>query len=294
MEQSDKPNAAPDASAKAPEDMSVTELKTYIDSLPPESQAGGEDKQAVASESSEEGSATVEEPAGVAGKEPEAKAADNPNELEQLKAELERLKAENETTTKSYKSLQAEFTRRSQAEKAKDKSTDKTQTSKLARLKETNPETAELLESIIDERVSEKVKPIEEERAIYRKRQNIATFDSAVKDFKKSDLAELEPQVMEVFNENPKYWVSALEEDPNTFSYLLKEALLRDVIGGKRKVVEIVSKKKNEKIVAETQKNIVDESGVLTKGKTSAVVVPDVDKIKKMSLQELSKLVPRT
>lgn len=206
---------------------------------------------------------------------------------------------------KNYKELQAEFTRRSQKLKEYEDNASKSTESKenkvpekesrLAQLRKKDPEAANALEQIIREEaekiVSERVKPVEEQVTLRRRQENASKFSKASEDFKTSALAELEPQLVDIINENPSEWQRVIWEDENAFDKLLKELRSRHTI----EVADLLRKADKSANASSTKKERLKDSQVGTKTKVTQPTkdVMSSDEFRKLSAAEMEKRLPR-
>lgn len=212
--------------------------------------------------------------------------------------------SESEKIRKQYKELQSEFTKRSQELaklrkelEAKTSGKEETKDSEesdeeLEQLKAKYPDAAKLFEKIADRKlktvVGEKVKPIHDQVVLRSQEENIAKFNSAIDAFKSSDLAELEAEVLAVYNEDPEKWASEIQKSSKAFESLKNEAILRNI----DKVAEIKSRKKASSVENKTRE--VGKAFVGGKSKTSrSAGVPSLDEFKKLSLEEMEALLPK-
>ena len=212
---------------------------------------------------------------------------------------------------KSYKSLEKEFTRRSQklSELVKENETLKTkavnsstqeqasaQIDKLEELKKANPKAAEFIDSLVkglEERfgkqVNDKVNPIVEKISNAEKENNITLFQNEVTKFLEGDLKDLEPELDKLVNElfeDKDTLLKAAAQNPSLFKLIRQELFDRNL----DKIVEIKSRldeddpqKKNKKI------NDTGVSGKPKTGKKTADDLDDPDVFKTKSLAEQEK-----
>ena len=205
---------------------------------------------------------------------------------------------------KSNKELQGEFTRRSQrikdlekelaSAKAPEKKDEKSATpdnSKLAQLRKKDPEAASALEALINEqvekRVKDHIKPVEEQVTLRTRKENAEKFSSSIDEFKKSELAPMEAELVSIYNENPAYWQQLIWENGNAFDTLKKEVIYRNF----DKAASLRAKKLKDANNSSTKQDRLKGSSVGTKTK---VTTPTKDvmsdaQFKNLSLAEMEK-----
>ena len=215
---------------------------------------------------------------------------------------------------KNYKALESEFTKRSQrlkdlerqlaenkSEKSPENDTKAVRSSddesdpELAQLKQKDPKAYEalnkMIDRIVDRRVTEKVKPVEEQVTLRKRQDNANKFNKAVEEFTKSNLAELEPQIVDIINENPAEWQRTIWESDNAFEMLKKELFYRHT----DKVARLMSQaEKSANAKTEKQERLKDSKvGTKTKVTQPTKDVMSVDEFKKLSLAEMEKRLPK-
>lgn len=215
---------------------------------------------------------------------------------------------------KAYEALQPEYTRSRQ--ELKDRNEEiariketvqgkseqgdvKKKPSVLAQLKEKNPEAAELLEALKEEMKAEvleeadkKVKPVEERVVLRERERNRDAFVTALREFKTSDLAGLEAEVVQIFNEEPNFWQRIVFERPDAFELLKREMFYKFP---DRLVEEKTKKKKDSK--PEDKGKRADEAHVEGKTKVSSPKPTDkmdLKEFKKLSLKDMENLLPNS
>lgn len=205
---------------------------------------------------------------------------------------------------KSNKELQGEFTRRSQKikdlekelalAKAPEKKDEKSATpdnSKLAQLRKKDPEAASALEALINEqvekRVKDHIKPVEEQVTLRTRKENAEKFSTAIEEFKKSDLATMETELVGIYNENPAYWQQLIWENGNAFDTLKKEVISRHF----DKAALLRAKKLKDANNSSTKQDRLKGSSVGTKTKVTTPTkdVMSDEAFKNLSLAEMEK-----
>lgn len=201
------------------------------------------------------------------------------------KPDKEPVKDEESEMAKNYKSLQAEFTRRSQelselkkefkAFSKADESKETEETSPLDDLAKDNPKAKELIDAIradVESKLKQGIQPIQEKLTQRQATENYGTFQTEVKEFLSSSLGRLEPEFNAVVNEyyeNQDALVEDAAKDPALFSKLKKEVLARNF----EKAAELVK----EKPTLEAKNKIVKETGVSGKATTTTEIGDDLD-----------------
>lgn len=211
-------------------------------------------------------------------------------------------------TEKAYKELQGEFTRRNQKlaelEKevqslranstkspTKDEQGTKVPNSKLAQLREKDPEAAAALEELIsqevDSRIKDQIKPVEEQVTLRRRKENTQKFTEALTEFEKSDLAALQPELLAIYNENPAHWHDLILDSDNAFEALKKELFYRHM----DKIAEMKAKKSKEAQSNSVKQDRLKNAQVGTKSKTSTPTrdVMSDDDFRSLPLEEMEK-----
>ncbi len=195
---------------------------------------------------------------------------------------------------KSYKSLEAEFTRRSQKLGRQDDELDRRdsrireleselkrqkgqadKSSILDKVKEKNPDAANLLSMLKEEAVSEAKEQFEKELASLKSQfgerkveENRATFQSSLDEFMKSPLAALEPELLEIINSNygsEDELVKAAGTDPELFVKLRKELLSKHF----EKAAKVTGNKSKSKPVDKARDKEIQNAKGAGKSKTS-------------------------
>jgi predicted phage tail protein len=206
---------------------------------------------------------------------------------------------------KANKELQAEFTRRSQrlkelegqladkeVHREPEQKSDKKE-SKLDALRKKNPEAAKLMEDIIEEKVSERLKtdlqPLEEKVVLRTRQDNVAAFNRKSEEFLKSELAPLEADIMTVYSENPIEWQRIIFESPDAFDLLKKEVIYRNF----DKAAALKAGK--GKISSQSDKKEVESATVGKKSKSTKKTIDpmDIKEFSKLSVEEMEKRLPK-
>lgn len=210
---------------------------------------------------------------------------------------------------KNYKSLQSDYTKKSQrlkelereletrstvSEKTEKRESEETDP-ELAQLKQKDPKAYDalnrMIDRIVDKRVTEKVKPVEEQVTLRKRQDNANRFNKKVEEFMSSPLKELETDMVEIINENPSEWQRVIWENENAFDLLTKELRARHTV----KVADLLRKADKTANASSTKKERLDKSQVGTKTKVSqpAKDVMSRDEFKKLSLEEMEKRLPK-
>lgn len=212
---------------------------------------------------------------------------------------------------KAYKELQAEFTRRNQESKKRDELLSKLQAeveslkkpaqsdaekaieNKFAQLKKNNPKATAFLDElqqavteVVQSQLQEKIAPIEERVTLRTRQENVEKFDRDIESFKSSELKELEPEILAVYNSEPNFWQRVIFDNNNAFEQLLNKVILANL----DKVAELKGRKKQADPVS-SKKKIIEKAQV---GKPSGATkeVPTKE-FKKLSLAEMEAALPK-
>lgn len=213
---------------------------------------------------------------------------------------------------KAYKELQAEFTRRNQESKKKDEAFALLQAEverlkkpaqsdakdavekKFAQLKKNNPNAAKFIDElhdavkeVVDESYKEKVSPLEERVTLRTRQENLQKFDSDMAKFQQSELKDLEPEVVAIYNADPSLWQRLIFDSENAFQQLLNKAITDNL----EKVVALKSVKKQADNAVKSKGKMIEKATV---GKPSGgtKVIPTVE-FNKLSLDEMEKALPK-
>ena len=208
------------------------------------------------------------------------------------KPDIEPTKGAEPDVAKNYKSLQAEFTRKSQklssferenaelkqklAALSKGKESKETEEeSPLDKLAADNPKAKELIDALredMERRLSKGIQPIEEKLTRKQAEDNLSRFQEEVDGFLKSPLGGLEQEFNELVKENFENQDAMLEaaaSDPALFDKLKKEVLAQNFV----KAAELSRAKQTP----EEKNKIVQQTGVSGKAKTTTEVDDDLE-----------------
>lgn len=226
---------------------------------------------------------------------------DKPKEVD-LKKQLEQ--KENQ-----FKELQRQFTKDRQEMKlikeqlevlksvAKPQAKEEGEVDPLEELRKTNVEAAELLDKVIAHRMKslraeyqkqldERLKPTENSLAEASVNQNKEAFNNEVSNFLKSDLAELETEVVKVLESDLDTWTAEIVSNPKAFQKVLQQVIVNNL----DKVAELKLKAKQASKHSNKNEKINAQPESKSKGSTPSSKELTDEQIKKMSYAELEKL----
>lgn len=315
---SDKAEVTPDAGLKSLEDFGKLPLaemekelssKDYTKAHPLNLDQDRQDSETSEETSDVEDNNSTEEQVSDDDDSKESESEDSQSKADkQNKKKDESLEDRFAKLEKSNKELQAEFTRRSQklkemekqlaepvkAEKSPEKTSEQDDP-ELAQLKEKDPKAYDalnrLIDKIVDKRVTEKVKPVEEQVTLRKRQDNAGKFNKAVDEFLSSPLKELEMQMVDIINENPSEWQRTIWENDNAFEALKKELIYRHT----NQVAKLLNQAEKNANADSTKKERLKEGQVGTKTKVSQPtkdVMSDTE-FRKLSLSEMEKRLPK-
>mgnify|MGYP001611463797 CR=1 FL=1 len=216
--------------------------------------------------------------------------------MEQKIAQLER----------SYKELQAEFTRKSQrladyerkAETSDSEATtgaDKELEQELSQFKKENPKAARLLEAMNQKIARDLIKPLEEKVSVRERIVNQRIIDDEVKSFKTGPLASMASEAFAILDEAPAYFNRLLNDGGSIVRELEKELYAR--YPEKVALLRLRWEQKNAKPTSD--KTAANKAAVNTASKTSgdkflkSLSDYSLDKFRQLSDTEMEKLLPR-
>jgi len=267
-----------------------------------------------AQEHGDENSETSEETSS----EEQPEVEDSKEEHAQEDATSQEVKSESESTDtqkketqvnweKRYKDLQAEFTRQRQkeAQKAKPETTDekpRTDSKKpsvVDKIREKNPEAAELFKALKEEALEEakeqiqgEIETLKSKITVNEAKENMARFQESVDSFLGSPLKELEPELMAEINnrfESDEALLRAASQNPKLFDEIKKEVIAANL----ERAAEIISKSKAPKVSESKREAEILSAKGAGKAKTSKVSSDpyDLKNFEKLSLEEQEKLL---
>lgn len=214
---------------------------------------------------------------------------------------------------KNYKELQGDYTKKSQklkqveAELAQTKVPKKDDTSteddnqeeddpELSQLKAKDPKAYNALNKLVDRmverRVKEKVKPVEEAVTLRKRQENASAFNKASEDFLNSPLKELESELVGIINENPGEWQRTIwENGAEAFNQLEAKLYLRN----KNKVAKLLSQAEKSEQSGSTKQDRLKTGQVGTKTKVTKPTrdVMSNSDFSKLTLAEMEKRLPK-
>ncbi len=211
---------------------------------------------------------------------------------------------EHEKLQKNYKALQREFTKRNQA-RTKEVPEKKEQSSEgkksvIDQIRSKNPDAAKIFEALKEEAKAEakaefekELEPIKTQLTVREQTENIKAFSKAIDDFSKSELAELTPEVEAKLNdmfEDKAQLQEAVKRDPSLFEKIKKEVISENFV----KAAELVNKKKSGN--SQKREKEIANAKVVTKSKTSSESknYEDLKEFKKLTSEQMRKLLPKS
>lgn len=226
----------------------------------------------------------------------EESATDKPTETQAAKEEPVQSQFDYK---KAYENLQPAFTkisqelselRKSGAPKAEQAKVE----SKLAQIRKENPEAATIFDELkneVREELRKEIKPIEERVVLRTKRENIESFSKAAEDFKKSEYAELQPELDKILHEvsgDDEHLYSNIEDNPGFFEYAMSVLMYRHRDKVKEIILKSSSKTSKPDITAEIKGNpALRKSGASTVAGKSVTTLEDARKLSKADLESL-------
>lgn len=206
---------------------------------------------------------------------------------------------------KAYRDLQADYTRKAQelAELKREHAPKLDQAkveSKLAQIRKENPDAATIFDEVIaqaKEEMRKEFKPIEERVVLRTKRENVESFSKAADEFKKSEYAELQPELDKILDEvsgnNSEHLYSNIEDNPGFFEYAMSVLTYRHRDKIKEIILRNASKTSRPDINAEIKGNpALRKSGASTVAGKS--VASKEDALKNFTKQELEDMLPKS